>query len=273
MNRTEIFANICQKKSFLCIGLDTDVEKIPVLLEKNIYAFNKAVIDATDDFCIAYKLNLAFYESEGVEGWKALERTVDYIRTYYPQQFIIADAKRGDIGNTAVKYAQTFFEKLPFDAVTVAPYMGEDSITPFLNFQNKWVILLAFTSNSGAKDFQFFENKDGTFLFEEVLKKSMKWGNPDNMMYVVGATNAEMVRQIRKIVPNNFLLVPGVGAQGGDLQLVSRMGMNDQCGLFVNSSRQILYANKGSNFAFAARAEAYMIQQQMEQIINAKFFN
>ncbi|MCL2597494.1 MAG: orotidine-5'-phosphate decarboxylase [Paludibacter sp.] len=270
MTKSEIFENICRKKSFLCIGLDTDVRKIPSFLCNDIFAFNKAIIDATADLCVAYKPNLAFYESEGLRGWEALEQTVNYIRTNYPEQFIIADAKRGDIGNTADMYAHVFFEKMPFDALTVAPYMGEDSVVPFLEFQNKWVILLALTSNSGAEDFQFFENKNGNFLFEEVIIKSLKWGNTDNMMYVVGATNAEMLSRIRKIVPHHFLLVPGVGAQGGSLQEVAKYGINSQCGLLVNSSRQILYADNGKNFAAAARANAVEIQKEMEDLLKDK---
>ena len=267
MNQTEIFENICKKKSFLCIGLDTDVKKIPSFFDNNILAFNKDIIDVTADLCVAYKLNIAFYESEGSIGWEALEQTVNYIRTNYPEQFIIADAKRGDIGNTATMYAHAFFEKMPFDALTVAPYMGEDSVVPFLKFKNKWVIILALTSNLGAEDFQFFENKNGVFLFEEVLKKSMTWGNTDNTMYVVGATQTDMLSKIREIVPHHFLLVPGIGAQGGSLHQVAEYGMNSQCGLLVNSSRQILYADNGKNFADAARTQAVEIQKEMEGLL------
>lgn len=269
MTKTEIFENICRKKTFLCVGLDTDIKKIPSFLANDIFAFNKAIIDSTADLCVAYKLNLAFYESEGLCGWEALERTVNYIRTNYPEQFIIADAKRGDIGNTAAMYARAFFEKMSFDALTVAPYMGEDSIIPFLSFKNKWVILLALTSNSGAVDFQFFENQKGISLFEEVLKKSIEWGNSENMMYVVGATKAEMLSEIRKIIPHHFLLVPGIGTQGGSLYKVAKYGMNSECGLLVNSSRQILYADNGNNFAVAARSEAFKIQQEMKTILTS----
>jgi len=267
MTKKEIFENICRKKSFLCVGLDTDVKKIPQFLGNDIFAFNRVIIDATADLCIAYKPNLAFYESEGSLGWEALEKTVNYVRTNYPDQFIIADAKRGDIGNTANLYARAFFERIPFDAITVAPYMGKDSIAPFLKYNDKWVIILTLTSNESAADFQFFENKNSEFLFEKVLKTSMEWGNSENIMYVVGATKAEMLSEIRKIIPNHFLLVPGVGAQGGSLQEVAKFGMNSECGLIVNSSRQILYADNGKDFAAAARAETKKIQQEMEKIL------
>ena len=267
MTKKEIFENICRKKSFLCVGLDTDVKKIPQFLGNDIFAFNRVIIDATADLCIAYKPNLAFYESEGSLGWEALEKTVNYVRTNYPDQFIIADAKRGDIGNTANLYARAFFERIPFDAITVAPYMGKDSIAPFLKYKDKWVIILTLTSNESAADFQFFENKNSEFLFEKVLKTSMEWGNSENIMYVVGATKAEMLSEIRKIIPHHFLLVPGVGAQGGSLQEVAKYGMNSECGLIVNSSRQILYADNGKDFAAAARAETKKIQQEMEKIL------
>ncbi len=270
MNKQEIFENIQRKKSFLCVGLDTDVNKIPEHLfdesDDAIFEFNKRIIDATADYCVAYKPNLAFYESIGLEGWEVLERTVEYIRTNYPDQFIIADAKRGDIGNTSAMYARTFFGNMNFDAVTVAPYMGEDSVSPFLTYENKWVILLALTSNKGAFDFQFM-TEDGERLFEKVLKTSQKWGNDDNMMYVVGATKAEMLADIRKIAPNHFLLVPGVGAQGGSLQEVAKYGMNSTCGLLVNSSRQIIYASSEADFAEAARVEAVKVQQEMEDLL------
>ena len=250
MNREELFENIKRKKSFLCVGLDTDVNKIPEFLFDQegeldpIFEFNKAIIDATADLCVAYKPNIAFYESLGVQGWDVLERTVEYIRSNYPDQFIIADAKRGDIGNTSAMYARTFFGAMDFDSVTVAPYMGEDSVSPFLTYEGKWVTLLALTSNKGAFDFQFMEDKEsGERLFEKVLNVSKNWGNEDNMMYVVGATKAEMLSDIRKIIPNHFLLVPGIGAQGGSLEEVVKYGMNDQCGLLVNSSRAILYAS------------------------------
>jgi orotidine-5'-phosphate decarboxylase len=273
MTKQELFENIKRKKSFLCVGLDTDVDKIPEhlfdLTEDPIFEFNKAIIDATEDVCVAYKPNLAFYESLGLEGWEVLERTVDYIRENYPDQFIIADAKRGDIGNTAAMYARTFFGNLEFDSVTVAPYMGEDSITPFLTYEGKWVTLLALTSNKGALDFQFMRDTDGEFLFEKVLKTSLKWGTDENMMYVVGATKAEMLTDIRKIIPNHFLLVPGVGAQGGNLAEVAKYGLNDSCGLLVNSSRQIIYASSEKNYANDARIEALKVQQEMEELLKS----
>jgi orotidine-5'-phosphate decarboxylase len=273
MTANELFQNIQRKKSFLCVGLDTDVNKIPEHLfeaDDAMFQFNKAIIDATADLCVAYKPNLAFYESLGLEGWDVLDRTVDYIKTNYPDQFIIADAKRGDIGNTSQMYARTFLGNMDFDAVTVAPYMGEDSVTPFLGYENKWVILLALTSNKGAFDFQFMEDKEtGERLFEKVLKTSQKWGNVDNMMYVVGATKAEMLGDIRQIIPDHFLLVPGVGAQGGSLKEVSEFGMNKQCGLLVNSSRQIIYADGTENYAKAAREEAKKVQEEMEVYLKA----
>lgn len=271
MTKQELFENILRKKSFLCVGLDTDINKIPEFLFDNddpIFEFNKALIDATADLCVAYKPNLAFYESLGLHGWEALERTVDYIRTKYPDQFIIADAKRGDIGNTSEMYARTFFGNLDFDAVTVAPYMGSDSVTPFLKHHNKWVILLALTSNTGAFDFQFLKDAEsGERLFEKVLETSKQWGNTENMMYVVGATKAEMLTDIRKIVPDSFLLVPGVGAQGGSLQQVAQFGLNNKCGLLVNSSRQIIYASSDANFANAARNEAEKVRDEMAEIL------
>lgn len=274
MNREELFENIKRKKSFLCVGLDTDVNKIPEFLFDQegeldpIFEFNKAIIDATADLCVAYKPNIAFYESLGVQGWDVLERTVEYIRSNYPDQFIIADAKRGDIGNTSAMYARTFFGAMDFDSVTVAPYMGEDSVSPFLTYEGKWVTLLALTSNKGAFDFQFMEDKEsGERLFEKVLNTSKKWGDENNMMYVVGATKAEMLSDIRAIIPNHFLLVPGIGAQGGSLEEVVKYGMNDQCGLLVNSSRAILYASSGENYAAAARQEALKVQKQMEDCL------
>lgn len=276
MTREELFENIMRKRSFLCVGLDTDVNKIPEFLFDRegdldpIFEFNKSIIDATADFCVAYKPNLAFYESLGLQGWDVLERTIDYIREKYPDQFLIADAKRGDIGNTSSMYARTFFGALDFDSVTVAPYMGEDSVSPFLTYENKWVTLLALTSNKGAFDFQLMEDKEsGDRLFEKVLKTSLKWGNEDNMMYVVGATKAEMLSDIRKIIPNHFLLVPGIGAQGGSLADVVKYGMNKECGLLVNSSRAILYASNGEDYAQAARAEAQKVQQQMSEFLKA----
>jgi orotidine-5'-phosphate decarboxylase len=272
MTKQELFENIQRKKSFLCVGLDTDATKIPEFLfdktDDAIFEFNKAIIDATADLCVAYKPNLAFYESLGLEGWEILERTVEYIKTNYPDQFIIADAKRGDIGNTSAMYARTFFGNMEVDSVTVAPYMGEDSVTPFLTYEGKWVTLLALTSNKGAFDFQFIKDAEtGERLFEKVLKTSLKWGTEDNMMYVVGATKAEMLTDIRAIIPNHFLLVPGVGAQGGSLQEVVKYGMNTTCGLLVNSSRQIIYASSGEDFAEAARAEAQKVQTEMEVLL------
>jgi orotidine-5'-phosphate decarboxylase len=270
MTKQELFENIQRKKSFLCVGLDTDATKIPEHLfdtDDAIFEFNKAIIDATADLCVAYKPNLAFYESLGLEGWEILERTVEYIRANYPDQFIIADAKRGDIGNTSAMYARTFFGNMEFDSVTVAPYMGEDSVTPFLTYDGKWVTLLALTSNKGAFDFQFMRDVEGEFLFQKVLKTSAKWGTDENMMYVVGATKAEMLTDVRAIVPNHFLLVPGVGAQGGSLAEVAKYGLNSTCGLLVNSSRQIIYAADDKTFAEAARTEAQAVQQEMEAIL------
>jgi len=266
MNKQELFEQIKQKKSFLCVGLDTDLKKIPTHLLKEedpIFTFNKAIIDATAEFCVAYKPNLAFYECQGVKGWIALEKTVRYIRENYPEQFIIADAKRGDIGNTSEMYAQSFFEDLPFDSVTVAPYMGEDSVKPFLSYPEKWVILLALTSNKGSHDFQMTTDNQGERLFEKVLRKSGEWATDEQMMYVVGATQGSMFEDIRKIVPNHFLLVPGVGAQGGSLAEVVKYGMNKQCGLLVNSSRQIIFAGTGEDFAQCAQAEARKVQEEM----------
>jgi orotidine-5'-phosphate decarboxylase len=274
MTKQELFENIQRKKSFLCVGLDTDVNKIPEHLfdesDDPIFAFNKAIIDATADLCVAYKPNLAFYESLGLEGWEILERTVEYIRENYPDQFIIADAKRGDIGNTSAMYARTFFGNMEFDSVTVAPYMGEDSVTPFLTYEGKWVTLLALTSNKGAFDFQFMKDAEtGERLFEKVLRTSLGWGTDENMMYVVGATKAEMLTDIRAIVPEHFLLVPGVGAQGGSLAEVAKYGLNSTCGLLVNSSRQIIYASEEADYAKAARLEAEKVQLEMEQILFA----
>ena len=274
MTKQELFENIQRKKSFLCVGLDTDVNKIPEHLfdesDDPIFAFNKAIIDATADLCVAYKPNLAFYESLGLEGWEILERTVEYIRESYPDQFIIADAKRGDIGNTSAMYARTFFGNMEFDSVTVAPYMGEDSVTPFLTYEGKWVTLLALTSNKGAFDFQFMKDAEtGERLFEKVLRTSLGWGTDENMMYVVGATKAEMLTDIRAIVPEHFLLVPGVGAQGGSLAEVAKYGLNSTCGLLVNSSRQIIYASEEADYAKAARLEAEKVQLEMEQILFA----
>ena len=271
MNRQQLFENIQRKQSFLCVGLDTDIKKIPQHLlaeEDPIFAFNEAIIDATAPYCIAYKPNLAFYESMGVKGWTAFEKTVSYLNSHYPDQFIIADAKRGDIGNTSAMYARTFFEEMQLDALTVAPYMGEDSVTPFLGYDGKWVILLALTSNKGSHDFQLTEDRNGERLFEKVLRKSQEWGNADNMMYVVGATQGRMFEDIRKIVPDHFLLVPGIGAQGGSLEEVCRYGMNSTCGLIVNSSRAIIYTDASENFAATAAEKAREVQQQMAEQLN-----
>ena len=272
MNRQELIEQIRQKKSFLCVGLDTDIKKIPEHLladEDPIFAFNKAIIDATAPYCVAYKPNLAFYESNGVKGWISFEKTIDYLNKNYPDHFIIADAKRGDIGNTSAMYARTFFEEMDIDSLTVAPYMGEDSVSPFLAYEGKWVILLALTSNKGSHDFQLTEDPEGERLFEKVLRKSQQWGDKDNMMYVVGATQGRMFEDIRKIVPDHFLLVPGVGAQGGSLEEVCKYGMNADCGLIVNSSRGIIYVDKTENFAAASRKAAQEVQAQMAEQLQA----
>jgi len=266
MNREQLVTHIREKKSFLCVGLDTDIKKIPQhLLEESdpIFAFNKGIIDATAPYCVAFKPNLAFYECLGVRGLSAFERTVKYIKKFYPQHFIIADAKRGDIGNTSSMYARTFFEEYDIDSLTVAPYMGEDSVRPFLEYEGKWVILLALTSNKGSQDFQLTTDAEGQRLFEKVLLKSQSWAGPDQMMYVVGATQGAMFADIRRLAPTHFLLVPGVGAQGGSLQEVCRYGMISDCGLLVNSSRGIIYASQGEDFAEAAAASASKIQCEM----------
>ena len=268
MDKQQLITQIKQKQSFLCVGLDTDIKKIPthlLELEDPIFEFNKQIIDATKDFCVAYKPNIAFYESRGVSGWNSLQKTLDYIPN---DIFTIADAKRGDIGNTSNMYARAFFENMNFDAVTVAPYMGSDSVTPFLEFDGKWAILLALTSNKGGLDFQTFKNENGKQLFEQVLEISQTWGTDENMMYVVGATRAEQLSDIRKIIPNHFLLVPGVGAQGGNLREVAKYGMNQDCGLLVNSSRGIIYAGNGTDFAEKAGNEAQKLQQQMAIILS-----
>lgn len=272
MTKEQLFENILRKQSFLCVGLDTDIKKIPEHLLKEedpIFAFNKAIIDATQDLCIAYKPNLAFYESLGVKGWIAFEKTVKYIKQHYPDQFIIADAKRGDIGNTSTMYARSFFEELDIDSVTVAPYMGEDSVSPFLAYPGKWVILLALTSNKGSHDFQLTADAEGERLFEKVLRKSQQWGSNEQMMYVVGATQGRAFEDIRRIVPDHFLLVPGVGAQGGSLEEVCKYGMNSQCGLIVNSSRGIIYVDKSEQFAAASRRAAQEVQVQMAEQLKA----
>lgn len=270
MKRTELIENIRSKGSFLCVGLDPDIKKLPahLLKEENpIFAFNKAIIDATAPYTVAYKPNLAFYESEGIEGMKALDMTVKYIKENYPDQFVIADAKRGDIGNTSKLYARGVFEHLQADAVTVAPYMGEDSVTPFLGYPGKWVVLLALTSNKGSHDFQFIQDGEGHRLFENVILASQKWASSDELMYVVGATQGKMFEDIRAVAPDNFLLVPGVGAQGGSLEEVVKYGMTKDCGLLVNSSRGIIYASTGADFAEAAGHEAAKLRDQMAGLL------
>lgn len=266
MNRQQLINEIFTKKTFLCVGLDTDINKIPAHLKNEddpIFAFNKAIIDATAPYCVAYKPNLAFYECYGLKGMIAFEKTIKYLKENHPNHFIIADAKRGDIGNTSKMYAQTFFEEYNLDSVTVAPYMGEDSVKPFLEYDGKWVILLALTSNKGSHDFQLTEDKQGERLFEKVLKKSQEWGTTENLMYVVGATQGRMFEDIRRIAPNHFLLVPGVGAQGGSLQEVCKYGMTKDCGLLVNSSRGIIYASKDEDFAEIAAQKAKELQLEM----------
>ena len=268
MTRKELTEQIFTKKSFLCVGLDTDIKKIPqhLLTEDDpIFAFNKAIIDATAPYCVSYKPNLAFYEAAGVRGIVAFEKTVKYLKENYPTHFIIADAKRGDIGNTSAMYARTFFEEYNVDALTVAPYMGDDSIMPFLGYEGKWVVLLALTSNKGSYDFQLTEDKNGEKLFEKVLRKSQKWGDEDNLMFVVGATQGRMFEDVRRIAPRSFLLVPGVGAQGGSLEEVCRFGLTNDCGLLVNSSRGIIYASTDKDFAEVAAMKAKELQQQMEK--------
>jgi orotidine-5'-phosphate decarboxylase len=270
MKLDTIIEQIRLKQSFLCVGLDSDIDKIPSHLlrhERPIVAFNKFIVDATAPFSIAFKPNLAFYESRGIEGWRDLELTVQYIKEKYPDIFVIADAKRGDIGNTSAMYAEAFFGHLNFDAVTVAPYMGADSVQPFLGFKNKFVILLALTSNPSAADFQYFTNFNKKPLFTEVIEKSKKWGSPKNLMYVVGATKASLLANIRQSAPDHFLLVPGVGAQGGSLQEVAKYGMTKQCGLIVNASRSILYASHDNDFAQAAALEAEALQKEMSELL------
>ncbi len=266
MTKQELIQQIFEKKTFLCVGLDTDLKKIPAHLLKEddpIFAFNKAIIDATAPYCVSYKPNLAFYECYGLKGWMALEKTVSYLKENYPNHFIIADAKRGDIGNTSAMYAQTFFEELDVQALTVAPYMGEDSVTPFLKYEGKWVVLLALTSNKGSQDLQMLQTENGRRLFEETLTVSQKWGNDENMMYVVGATQGQLFEDVRKYAPNHFLLVPGVGAQGGSLAEVCKYGMTADCGLLVNSSRGIIYADTTENFAAVAAEKARELQEEM----------
>ena len=268
MNKQELINQIKQKKSFLCIGLDTDIQKIPEHLLKfddPVFEFNKQIIDSTKDLCVAYKLNTAFYESNGINGWKSLMKTIEYI----PKNiFSIADAKRGDIGNTSKMYAKTFFETMDFDSITVNPYMGSDSVEPFLDFNNKWVILLALTSNKGSEDFQNFSNQSNIKLYQQVIEKSMNWSDDSRIMYVVGATKSNSLKEIRKIIPDHFLLIPGIGAQGGSLDDVVKYGMNKDCGLLINSSRSIIYAGHGENFADNAREAALKIKLEMENYLS-----
>jgi orotidine-5'-phosphate decarboxylase len=269
MTLSNLATQIKSKKSFLCVGLDVDLEKIPAHLLKEedpIFAFAKAIIDATHDLCVAYKPNTAFFEAYGVKGWQALEKTINYLNKNYPDHFTIADAKRGDIGNTSTRYAKAFFEDLNCDSVTIAPYMGKDSVEPFLEFEDKFAIMLALTSNQGAFDFQT-KTVNGKPLYQEVLKTASQYKNSDRLMYVVGATKAEYLKEIREIVPNSFLLVPGVGAQGGSLEEVVKYGKNDQIGLLINSSRGIIYASNGEDFADAARAKALELQKQMAELV------
>jgi len=272
MTREQLFENILKKQSFLCVGLDTDIQKIPEFLfdeDDAMFRFNKAIIDATADLCVAYKPNLAFYEAFGVKGLIAFEKTIKYLKQNYPQHFIIADAKRGDIGNTSAMYARTFFEEYDVDSLTVAPYMGEDSVTPFLQYENKWVVLLALTSNKGSQDFQLTVsmNPEPERLFEKVLRVSQQWGTEENIMYVVGATQGRLFEDVRKVAPRHFLLVPGVGAQGGSLEEVCKYGMNEDCGLLVNSSRGIIYASNDDHFAEIAGNKARELQQQMDALL------
>lgn len=269
MNKQELFGQIQKKGSFLCVGLDTDLDKIPAFLkdkEDPVFEFNKQIVDATAPYTVAYKPNLAFYECMGVKGWLSLQKTVEYIKNKYPELFLIADAKRGDIGNTSKMYAKAFFEDMDFDAVTVAPYMGEDSVTPFLGYKGKWVILLGLTSNSGADDFQFLGTPP---LYQQVIKKAQFWATPDELMFVAGATRASMIKEIRELAPDNFLLVPGIGAQGGSLKEVAENGMNKNCGLLVNSSRAIIYADKTENFAKVAAEKARETQLEMKKLLES----
>lgn len=272
MTKQELFEQILAKQSYLCVGLDTDINRIPkhlLTFDDPVFEFNKQIIDATKDLCVAYKPNTAFYETLGAAGWASLKKTIDYIPDTH---LTIADAKRGDIGNTSSMYARAFFEHLNADALTIAPYMGVDSVQPFLAFENKWVILLALTSNKGSQDFQMDTiNGSEMPLYEKVMRTAQTWGTPENLMYVVGATHPEKFTEIRRIAPEHFLLVPGVGAQGGDLQKLSEYGLNDHCGLLVNSSRGIIYASDGEDFAEAARAKALALQVQMKEILNARF--
>lgn len=272
MNKQELIKQIKTKRSFLCVGLDSDIKKLPACVMESddpIYEFNKAIIDATAPYTVAYKPNLAFYEATGVKGWISFEKTIQYIKNNYPEIFIIADAKRGDIGNTSALYARSFFEEMKVNAITVAPYMGKDSVSPFLSYDGTWVIVLALTSNPGSHDFQLTKDENGEMLFEKVLRTSQEWGSNENMMYVVGATQGKSFENVRKIVPNHFLLVPGVGAQGGSLEEVCHYGMNDECGLLVNASRAIIFADSSENFALVAAEKAKDYQQQMEKELKA----
>ncbi len=271
MTHQQLFENIVAKRSFLCVGLDPETAKLPPHLlscDDPVFEFNKGIIDATHSYAVAYKPNVAFYECLGTDGWKALSSTLDYIKDNYPDIFVIADAKRGDIGNTSKMYAKAFFENMSFDAVTVAPYMGADSVTPFLSYPGKWVVLLALTSNKGADDFQY-HNEEGMRLFEKILSVSQHWGNPDNLMFVAGATRASMLKDIRRIIPENFLLVPGVGAQGGSLAEVAEYGMTSKCGLLVNSSRGIIYADSTPDFGKVAGIKAAEMKAEMEKYLKA----
>lgn len=270
MNRQQLIDEIRRKKSFLCVGLDPDTAKMPANLKGNLFNFNKAIIDATAQYAVAYKPNLAFYEALGTKGYEMFELTVKYIQEKYPEIFIIADAKRGDIGNTSRMYAHSFFDVMNIDAVTVAPYMGEDSVTPFLGFDGKWVIVLGLTSNKGSHDFQLTTDATGTPLFETVMRRAASWGNEGNTMFVVGATQGKMFADVRRIVPHHFLLVPGVGAQGGSLSEVAKYGMTDECGLLVNSSRGIIHASNDSDFAEVAGQKARELQQEMEKLLAEK---
>lgn len=271
MTKKQLIEHIFQKESFLCVGLDSDRKKLPAHLlgqDDAMFLFNKAIIDATAPYCVAYKPNVAFYECEGMEGWQALEKTVQYLKEYYPDHLILADAKRGDIGNTSAMYARCFFEHLGVDALTVAPYMGSDSVTPFLNYEGKWVVLLALTSNKGGLDFQMTEDKDGERLFEKVIRVSRTWADDEKMMYVVGATRGRLFEDVRRVAPHHFLLVPGVGAQGGSLEEVCRYGMTKDCELLVNSSRGIIFADSSERFAEVAGEKAKELQQQMREQLN-----
>ena len=270
MNCRQLFLNIKNKKSFLCIGLDTDIEKIPSFLLKHrnpVFEFNKQIIDATATFAIAYKPNIAFYEGNGADGWKNLELTVSYIKKYYPEIFLIADAKRGDIGNTSQMYAKAFFEKIHFDAITVSPYMGKDSVMPFLSYKDKWIAIVALTSNQGAEDFQLLKSGHNESIFETIIRKSGDWGTINNIMYVIGATQASLLVKVREIIPDHFILVPGIGTQGGNLNEVVKYGKNKTMGLIVNSSRSIIYADNSKLFAEKAGIEAKNLQNKMCKLL------